>query len=105
MSATLSLTMGICGTMEHCPKLGKILNTSIFLQSTEIRFPYEFNNSSLLLKRRFRGDGDPVDVVEIGRKLHSAGSVVTIKVLGVLAMIDEGLKIKKTILICLRQFR
>ena len=39
---------------------------------------------------RCKGDSDPVDVVEIGRKLHKRGSVVVVKVLGTLAMIDEG---------------
>jgi inorganic pyrophosphatase len=36
------------------------------------------------------GDNDPVDVVEIGSKALSMGSVVPVKVLGVLAMIDDG---------------
>ena len=39
---------------------------------------------------RCKGDSDPVDVVEIGRKLHKRGTVVVVKVLGTLAMIDEG---------------
>ena len=37
-----------------------------------------------------KGDGDPIDVCEIGRKVHTRGSVIQVKVLGVLAMIDEG---------------
>jgi len=37
-----------------------------------------------------RGDGDPVDVCEIGTKIHTTGSVVKIKLLGILALIDEG---------------
>merc|ERR1719203_1001723 len=36
------------------------------------------------------GDNDPVDVVEIGSKAHATGSVVPVKVLGALAMIDDG---------------
>jgi len=36
------------------------------------------------------GDGDPVDVVEIGSVAHNVGAIVQVKVLGVLAMIDEG---------------
>jgi inorganic pyrophosphatase len=36
------------------------------------------------------GDNDPVDVVEIGTKPLPMGSVVPVKVLGVLAMIDDG---------------
>jgi len=36
------------------------------------------------------GDNDPIDVVEIGGKIHPRGSVIQVKVLGVLAMIDDG---------------
>lgn len=37
-----------------------------------------------------KGDNDPVDVVEIGSKALASGSVSKVKVLGVLAMIDDG---------------
>jgi len=37
-----------------------------------------------------KGDADPIDVCEIGQKIHARGSVVQVKVLGVFAMIDEG---------------
>lgn len=37
-----------------------------------------------------KGDGDPIDVCEIGTKIHPRGSIVKVKVLGTLAMIDEG---------------
>mmetsp|Transcript_10527 Transcript_10527/g.22868 ORF Transcript_10527/g.22868 Transcript_10527/m.22868 type:complete len:286 (+) Transcript_10527:82-939(+) len=36
------------------------------------------------------GDDDPIDVVEIGSKSIAMGSVVEVKPLGVLAMIDDG---------------
>ena len=36
------------------------------------------------------GDNDPVDVVEIGSSVIASGAVSQIKVLGVLAMIDDG---------------
>ena len=36
------------------------------------------------------GDGDPVDVVEIGASQHKQGDVKQIKALGALAMIDDG---------------
>jgi len=36
------------------------------------------------------GDDDPIDVVEIGSKAIESGSVVPVKPLGVLAMIDDG---------------
>lgn len=37
-----------------------------------------------------KGDCDPIDVCEIGQKIHARGSVVQVKVLGTFAMIDEG---------------
>jgi nucleosome-remodeling factor subunit len=37
-----------------------------------------------------KGDGDPIDVCEIGTKVHPMGAVVRVKILGTLAMIDEG---------------
>ena len=37
-----------------------------------------------------QGDGDPIDVCEIGQKVHERGAVVQVKLLGTLAMIDEG---------------
>lgn len=36
------------------------------------------------------GDNDPIDVCEIGSKVCSQGEVIQVKVLGVLALIDEG---------------
>ena len=36
------------------------------------------------------GDNDPIDVVEIGIKQWAMGAIVQVKILGVLAMIDEG---------------
>jgi len=39
---------------------------------------------------KVNGDDDPIDVVEIGSKALVMGSVVEVKPLGVLAMIDDG---------------
>lgn len=36
------------------------------------------------------GDSDPVDICDIGSKVHEIGSVIQVKILGTLAMIDEG---------------
>ncbi|KAI0984551.1 hypothetical protein GJ496_007786 [Pomphorhynchus laevis] len=36
------------------------------------------------------GDDDPLDVIEIGNKIHDIGSIVRVKVLGVLGLLDEG---------------
>jgi inorganic pyrophosphatase len=36
------------------------------------------------------GDNDPIDVIEIGTKQLHTGSITPVKVLGVLALIDDG---------------
>jgi hypothetical protein len=37
-----------------------------------------------------KGDNDPLDAIEIGSKQWRTGSIVRVKILGVLAMIDSG---------------
>ena len=37
-----------------------------------------------------KGDGDPIDVCEIGHKVREQGDVVRCKILGTVALIDEG---------------
>ncbi|XP_045494527.1 inorganic pyrophosphatase isoform X1 [Colias croceus] len=37
-----------------------------------------------------RGDNDPIDVIEIGERVAARGDVLTVKILGTLALIDEG---------------
>lgn len=37
-----------------------------------------------------RGDNDPIDVCEIGDKVHPRGSVIQVKILGVFGLVDEG---------------
>lgn len=37
-----------------------------------------------------KGDNDPIDVVEIGERVAQLGEVKRVKVLGVMAMIDDG---------------
>ncbi|KAK6749942.1 hypothetical protein RB195_002135 [Necator americanus] len=36
------------------------------------------------------GDNDPIDIVDIGSKIQKRGAVIQVKVLGTLALIDEG---------------
>mmetsp|Transcript_22582 Transcript_22582/g.40036 ORF Transcript_22582/g.40036 Transcript_22582/m.40036 type:complete len:269 (+) Transcript_22582:67-873(+) len=36
------------------------------------------------------GDNDPLDVVEVGSRVHLGGEVYPVKLLGILGMIDEG---------------
>lgn len=37
-----------------------------------------------------RGDNDPIDVIEIGEAIGKKGQVKQVKILGVMAMLDEG---------------
>jgi inorganic pyrophosphatase len=37
-----------------------------------------------------RGDNDPIDVLEIGTRQLKAGEIVPVKVLGILALIDDS---------------
>lgn len=37
-----------------------------------------------------KGDNDPLDVCEIGQKVHARGAVIQVKVLGCMLLIDEG---------------
>ncbi|VDD88710.1 unnamed protein product [Enterobius vermicularis] len=37
-----------------------------------------------------KGDNDPIDVIEIGSKIFRRGSVVQVKVLGVICLVDDG---------------
>lgn len=37
-----------------------------------------------------KGDNDPVDICEIGEKIATIGEVKQVKILGIMAMIDEG---------------
>jgi inorganic pyrophosphatase len=39
---------------------------------------------------KVKGDNDPIDVCEIGSKLTKVGDVKQVKLLGGLAMLDEG---------------
>jgi len=38
----------------------------------------------------FKGDNDPVDICEIGHRIAKRGDVLEVKVLGILAMVDDG---------------
>ena len=39
---------------------------------------------------KWQGDGDPIDVVEVGSGVLATGAVRLVKPLGVLCMIDDG---------------
>ena len=42
------------------------------------------------MSNRYKGDGDPVDILDIGSKVHQTGEIIQVKILGTLALIDEG---------------
>uniref|UniRef100_A0A1I7ZX70 inorganic diphosphatase n=1 Tax=Steinernema glaseri TaxID=37863 RepID=A0A1I7ZX70_9BILA len=37
-----------------------------------------------------KGDNDPIDVIEIGSKIQPRGAVIPVKILGTIALLDEG---------------
>ena len=53
--------------------------------------PYERDEEiSKEFNADIKGDGDPLDVVEIGSKTRELGEITLVKPLGALAMIDDG---------------
>ncbi|XP_030835767.1 inorganic pyrophosphatase-like isoform X1 [Strongylocentrotus purpuratus] len=70
--------------VRNCfPHHGYIWNYGAFPQTWE-----DPNHTDASTK--CKGDNDPLDVCEIGRKVAKRGEVIQVKVLGTLAMIDEG---------------
>lgn len=65
------------------PYKGYIWNYGCFPQTWE-------DPSHVHMETGALGDGDPLDVCEIGRSAAKVGEVMQVKVLGVLGMIDEG---------------
>ncbi|XP_053306044.1 inorganic pyrophosphatase [Spea bombifrons] len=54
-------------------------------------FPQTWENPAHIDKNTgFGGDNDPIDVCDIGSKVCERGEVIKVKVLGTLALIDEG---------------
>ncbi|XP_046392788.1 inorganic pyrophosphatase [Ischnura elegans] len=54
-------------------------------------FPQTWENPEILDESTgCKGDNDPIDVLEIGYRVAKRGDVVQVKVLGALALIDEG---------------
>lgn len=65
------------------PYKGYIWNYGCFPQTWE-------DSNSVHMETGALGDGDPLDVCEIGKDPAQIGEVIQVKVLGVLGMIDEG---------------
>eukprot|EP01059_Diplonema_ambulator_P001687 TRINITY_DN11429_c0_g1_i4.p1 TRINITY_DN11429_c0_g1~~TRINITY_DN11429_c0_g1_i4.p1 ORF type:complete len:395 (+),score=133.13 TRINITY_DN11429_c0_g1_i4:58-1242(+) len=55
-------------------------------ESTEHSFVFQEGDGEVA----YKGDNDPIDVIEIGTQQLQTGSVTPIKVLGILGMIDDG---------------
>eukprot|EP01065_Artemidia_motanka_P045793 TRINITY_DN679_c0_g1_i1.p1 TRINITY_DN679_c0_g1~~TRINITY_DN679_c0_g1_i1.p1 ORF type:complete len:1111 (+),score=380.75 TRINITY_DN679_c0_g1_i1:115-3333(+) len=53
-------------------------------------FPQTWEDSTQRDEAGHAGDNDPLDVMEVGRRSYPIGSIVRVKVLGTLALIDEG---------------
>ncbi|KAK3090694.1 hypothetical protein FSP39_013811 [Pinctada imbricata] len=54
-------------------------------------FPQTWEDPNHVTKdTQAKGDCDPLDVCEIGHKIHKRGAVVQVKVLGTMCLIDEG---------------
>jgi len=70
----------VCNVFPH---KGYIWNYGAFPQTWE-------DPNHITPETGFKGDGDPVDVCEIGHRVANRGEVLKVKVLGVIALIDEG---------------
>ena len=53
-------------------------------------FPQTWEDPNHISETGKPGDNDPIDVIEIGTKQVPSGGVVEVKILGVLALIDDG---------------
>lgn len=70
--------------VDNCfPHHGYIWNYGAFPQTWEDPNRTDENTGQ-------KGDNDPIDVCEIGYRVRSRGDVIQVKVLGIMALIDEG---------------
>ncbi|KAI5897995.1 inorganic pyrophosphatase [Schizophyllum commune H4-8] len=70
--------------VRNCfPHHGYIWNYGMFPQTWE-------DPSALHPETKAKGDNDPLDVCEIGEQVGYVGQVKQVKVLGIMALIDEG---------------
>jgi len=72
-------------------KNGKLRNISIPYPFNYGAFPQTWENPVIKdADTGCAGDNDPIDVCEIGSKVHKTGEVIQVKILGTWAMIDAG---------------
>ena len=65
-------------------------------------FPQTWEDPSYINEQTgYPGDNDPIDVLDIGAKQLRTGEIVAVKILGVLALIDDGETDWKVIAICI----
>ena len=55
-----------------------------------MRKPRILNTGYRYVIIEYKGDNDPLDVVEIGNSKFGTGAVVQVRVLGALCLIDQG---------------
>jgi inorganic pyrophosphatase len=65
--------------------------------------PQTWENPNIIYKQTGKkGDGDPLDIIDIGVLQKQIGSIYPVKILGVLPMIDQGETDWKIISICVK---
>uniref|UniRef100_A0A183IYJ9 inorganic diphosphatase n=1 Tax=Soboliphyme baturini TaxID=241478 RepID=A0A183IYJ9_9BILA len=70
--------------VHNCfPHRGYIWNYGAIPQTWE-------NPKHMDFETQTKGDNDPIDVCEIGDRVAKRGDIITVKVLGVICLIDEG---------------
>ncbi|CAJ0962140.1 unnamed protein product [Ranitomeya imitator] len=86
MMATSSL---VIAAMHYCDRSGARGAGKAWTGSRGRRRTWE-NPSHIDVNTGFGGDNDPIDVCDIGTKVCERGEVIKVKILGTLALIDEG---------------
>jgi inorganic pyrophosphatase len=84
---TASLTRGISGIMELSRKHGRILMSSTLRR--RLRFVDSLLHVMLIALTSKKGDNDPLDVCDISETVGYPGQIKQVKVLGVMALLDE----------------
>ena len=92
MSGTVSLTTVTSGIMalpsskyttSHPPQRKRTTANAYFIQTWE-------DPNVQHAETKAKGDNDPLDVCEIGEQVGYVGQVKQVKVLGIMALLDEG---------------
>ncbi|KAG0172518.1 Inorganic pyrophosphatase [Apophysomyces sp. BC1015] len=65
------------------PYKGYLWNYGAFPQTWE-------DPNRISLATQYRGDNDPIDVIEIGDRVASVGEILPVKILGIVALVDDN---------------